>query len=132
MTPVHLALLCWQGLEPDEGGFVFLPANSTQIVLENSDPSVVSERGDPLKDDRGWGPGIDLKKPVNLLLERIQFTAPLDLGPGRIGVLEELSDGLAVKMKDGGNFCLGPSFAIKTMDLEDRVSIDHGFLPGNG
>jgi hypothetical protein len=35
-------------------------------------------------------------------------------------------------MKDGGNFCLGPSFAIKTMDLEDRVSIDHGFLPGNG
>jgi len=133
MAPVHLALLAGEGFKADEGLFLFeRSSKAMEIVLENGDPSAKALGSDALQNDGSRGCGIEVQEPLDFLPEGVQFAGPLDGDFLRVWVLEIFSDGFGAELEGGGNLFLGPTLVTKAVDFEDRASIEHGYLPGNG
>jgi hypothetical protein len=133
VAPVDLDLLPGERFETDEGLLLFETVpNFAEIGLNDRRASVKALSRNPLKDHGSGGLRIDLKKPLDLLFEGVQFTGPVDGRPLVVGISEELPHGFSVEMQSGGYSPLGQALLPEAMDLEDGVPIDHGFLPGSG
>jgi len=104
VAPIDLALFPWKGFKADEGFFVFeVASKGVQVVFEDGNASVKARRGEPLKDHGGRGLCVDGKEPVDLFSERVQLARPPDGRSLGIRVYKELSHGLWIDVKGGGD-----------------------------